>query len=71
MTQHRDRRIGLPRVTVEAIVATTPCPDCDAEVGRKCTVRNVRSARYGHRCDPHGLRIRAWHDLGMPTGVRR
>jgi len=72
MTRHQDRRVGLPRVTVEAIEATTPCPTCKSQPGERCTVaRIVTHPRNGSPCPPHGGRIRAWHDLGMPVGVRR
>lgn len=56
------KRIGLPAVTVAAIVRNVACEDCGAVVGEGCT-----TIRTGKRCQPHGGRIYDWHEAGCPS----
>lgn len=63
------RRISLPARTAAAIIATMPCPRCDAARHESCRV--TLGKRQGRRCGPHGERIQAWMDHDQPSGVSR
>lgn len=65
------RRVGLPQVTVKAIVETIHCAKCLASPNEMCRVVYMDRGRVKTKeCQPHGWRIDDWLRAGMPKGLQ-